>query len=176
MFKKFLSISIFALSLLCLQSKAAFAHHCGCGEMSHKMHEAMEKINLSDEQKGKIKEAMDKAHDALKAKHDEMRDVRMLINGAFKDGTMNEAKIDEFSNKQMHIMGAIMKIRMMERFAISQVLTDEQKEMLNDMLHQWMEQMNADEGHSCHKAGPEGENHSRRMNTPATNSNRTSNS
>ena len=151
MFKKFLYICTLVISIMCLQSKAAFAHHCGCGEMSHKMHEAMKKIDLTEEQKGQIKEAIDKANDALKAKHDEMRDVRMLVNGAFKDGTMNEAKIDEFSNKQMHIMGALVKIRMMERLAISQVLNEEQKKMLNDMLQKVMDDMNADDEHSCHK-------------------------
>lgn len=149
MAKKFFSIFVIALSLLVIQTSTSFAgEECGCQAMAMKMHDAVAKLDLTQEQKDKIKEVVSRTRDANNAKRDEMRDLRMLINSSFKDNTMTESKIDEFANKQMHVMGDIIKMRMMERFDISKTLTPEQKEKLNEMMHKIMEE-NAKEKGMC---------------------------
>jgi Spy/CpxP family protein refolding chaperone len=136
MIKKFIKICALAASFLVFVAPTAQAdHHCGCGKIAHKMHEAIEKLNLTTEQKDKIKAIHAKSHESIQAKRHEMKNLEMMVNASFQDGSMTEAKIDEFVNKKMHIVGAVMKVRMMERFEISKILTAEQKQKLNDMLH-----------------------------------------
>lgn len=153
MIKKFISICALALSVLVFIAPAAQAcGHCGCSKIAHKMHEAMEKLNLTPEQMEKIKAIKDKAHESLHAKRDEMKNLEMMINAAYKDGSMTEAKIDEFVVKKMHVVGAVMKTRMMERFEISKILTAEQKQKLNDMIHNVQSQPRPVPNGQCHAA------------------------
>lgn len=153
MFKKFISICALALSVFVFISPVAQAgDHCGCMSMNlgHKMHEAMEKLNLTAEQKDKIKAIKEKAHEAMKSKHEEMHNLMMMINASYKDGSMNEAKVDEYANKKMHIIGAVIKTRMMERLEISKILTPEQKEKLSQMIHEALEHHMKKHPKSCH--------------------------
>lgn len=150
MIKKFISICALAVSFMAFVAPQVQASDCGCHKIAHKMHEAMEKLNLTAEQKDKIKVINEKAHATIQAKRDEMRNLEMMINAAYKDGSINEAKIDEFANKKMQIVGAVMKTKMMERFEISKILTAEQKEKLNQMVHNWMEKHMQKHHKSCH--------------------------
>ncbi len=139
MLKKFISICALALSIVIFMSPAAQAGDCGCDSLGHKMHEAMEKLHLTPEQQDKIKAIHGKAHEIIKAKHDEMHTLRMTIHDAFKNGSMTAEKVDAFANQKIQIVGAIIKTHMMERFEMSKVLNDEQRQKLHDMVKDKME-------------------------------------
>jgi Spy/CpxP family protein refolding chaperone len=165
--KKFLYLSALALSFVLFQSPAALASHepCGCAAATHKVHEVIKDLDLTKDQKDKIKKIMDQARDGLKAKHHESHDVRMLINSSFKNDTITEPKIDEFVNKEQQIIGAMLKIRMMERYELAKVLTTEQKAKLNLLFDKWMKaharpvpglgphKCSSDCSHDCKKEG-----------------------
>src|SRR3990167_9404522 len=138
MIKKFLSISSLVIACLVFLSPNALANHCGCEEASHKMHEVVATLDLTQKQKDKIKGIFDRARDAATAKYNEMYDVHMLVNAAYADGTMTEDKLNEFINKQQQIVSGLVKIRMTERFDLSKVITPEQKQKLDKIINDWM--------------------------------------
>lgn len=136
--KKLMSLSALALSLSLAQAPLAFADH-GKGRFGggQKMSQVVSQLDLSADQKVKIKAICDKAKSERKAKHQELRAVRMQINQAFGSNSVTESKIDEFATQEQQIMGEIVKIRLTERLEVSKVLTDEQKAKMADMLAKW---------------------------------------
>ncbi|MDP3706431.1 MAG: Spy/CpxP family protein refolding chaperone [Legionellaceae bacterium] len=140
---KFMSLSALALSLSLCQSSVAFAHHedherCfDAGGM--KMHKMIENLDLTAEQKDKIKSISDKAHEVGKAKRDELHAIHMQVNDVFDSHSMNETKIDGFVSQEQQIIGAMIKLKMMERLDICNVLTDEQRAKMADMMKKWEE-------------------------------------
>lgn len=149
MIKKLVHPFAIALAFLLFQSPAALANHCGCMH-GHMMHGMIEKLDLTKEQKDKIKDIMDKSRSAVKNKRDEMHDIRMSINEAYANDSMTKDKIDEFVKKEEKIVGAMLKMRMMDRLEISKVLTKEQREKLNVMAKKHTEERK-DHGSCEHK-------------------------
>lgn len=143
--KKYLGLSVLALSLSFAQAPMAFAdseHKCfGNGEHFRKV---VETLNLTAEQKTKIQAIREQAKKDIDAKHEELRKIRMQINDAYRDKTMDSSKIDSFVTQKKDIIGDIMKVRMTERYDISNVLTDEQKTKLVDMMKSWEEKHQKD--------------------------------
>ncbi len=151
MYKKIAYLCALTISFFLFLSPAAMAGHCGCSENRDKIYHEIQKLDLTPEQKEKIENIKTKSHEALKAKREEMNASIISINNAYKDGSMTEPKIDEYSHKNMQIFGAIIKIDMMERFEVSKVLTDKQKEKLDMILDKLMnEHMKAHSG-KCDK-------------------------
>lgn len=149
MLKKILSICTISLAFFIFNSSTALACNCKSAQMGYKIHEILEKLDLSDEQKDKIKMLSTKTHEMMQAKRAEMHDLIMTINTSYMDGSISEPKIDEFAHKKMEIMGAIIKARMLERFEISKILTDAQKQEVNKMLQEWLDNYKNNKPQSC---------------------------
>lgn len=135
---KVLSLSALALSLSLTQT-SVFAEsegmqHCFHGERLHKI---VDELNLTPEQKEKIHSIRDNARETYRAKFKEIRSLRMQINEAFKSGPVDETKMDSFVNQKKEIVGVIFKTRLMERNDISNVLTDQQRQKLYELIQKW---------------------------------------
>ncbi len=131
-------IGLTAIALAITVNVPSFAH----GHMKHfgaKIEKAADKLNLSDEQKNKIKAIQKNTHDALKPIWEELRPVRAKINDSFKTGPMDEGQIDNFVNQEKDIMGRMLKIRMNERNEINKVLTEQQRVQVYNMMKEWHE-------------------------------------
>lgn len=148
--KKFLSALIVAAAFIFASGQAAQAGHCSCDKIAHKMHKIIDKLNLTSEQKEKIKSIRDKAHTVIKGKHDEMKSIEIMVNAAYKDGSMTEAKIDEYTNKKVQVIGAVIKTRMMERLEISNILTTEQKQEIDKIANNWLKKHHDKHEKMCH--------------------------
>ena len=127
--KRFIRTAAVVLSTLLFQSSVALAYTCA-HEDHHTpgVHEIMHHLDLTKEQQEKVKVICDKAHHAIEAKDKELKDVRTLAIAAYKDGSMDEAKIEEFVKKKEHILGDMVRIKMMQRYEVGKLLTQEQKD------------------------------------------------
>ena len=134
--KKIIWLSALALSMSISQATLA----CGCGQayVSGERYEKMTaKLDLTADQKEKIKMISAQAKDSLKPKIEEMRAVRMQLNEQADAATPDESKIDSLINQQKDIAGSIMKIRVMTRHQVAMILTDAQKVTLAKMVSDW---------------------------------------
>lgn len=137
--KKLMTFSALALSLSLSQAPLVYAEHttdCFNGEKIHKM---VKKLNLTSDQQTKIKAIIDRAHTEMQTKHKELAALRVDVNNAFHTNAMTESKMDGLVSQEQQVMGAMLKIRMMERLDITNVLTDEQKAKLSDHMIKWEE-------------------------------------
>jgi Spy/CpxP family protein refolding chaperone len=134
---KFTSLSALALALVVGQAPTAFAdHHEGMKKGDWVLHVA-EKLDLTTEQKVKVKMYADKAKMEVNMKQHDMSNLRVTVNEAFKSGAMTDAKVDEFAGQEQQLIGAVIKARLQERFNVYSILTDKQKEKMNEMTAKW---------------------------------------
>jgi len=142
---KLLSFSALALSLSLSQTSVAFAEHTVKCFDGQRLEKAIKKLDLSADQKTKIEAICEKAKADIIAQRETFRAAHMEVNEAFKSNSMTEDKMDSFVSKEEKIVGAMIKIRMMERLDINNVLTDDQKAKVADMMIKWE---NDHEGHA----------------------------
>jgi len=142
--KKIISSTVLAFFLSFNQ--AAFAmtsttdsnKQCSCGERFKNM---MASLNLTPEQKDKIKAIKAQARQALKGKVKEMRSIRMQINTIVRSDTVDETKLDALINQKKDMIGNFMKHRAMVKHQIYMLLNDKQKAQLQQMSNKWAEKM-----------------------------------
>lgn len=141
--KKIVTLSALALSLSMGGASLAYAdHQCYSGKRMEKL---VDSLDLTADQKAKIKTIRDQAMTAIKPKMDEMHAIHVKINESFKAGTLDDSTLDSLVSQKKEALGEIMKIRLTERRDISNVLTAPQKTKLADMLQQW--EAKHEEGH-----------------------------
>lgn len=136
---KYFGLSALVLSMALSHVPAAFAHQDVCEHKHDWVMKVSEKLSLTAEQKDKIKTLSDKTKADVKSKHQELKDIRMKINEAFRNNEMSDAKVDSFATQEQQVMGAILKTRLQERFDAYNVLDDKQKEKMNGMVKNWEE-------------------------------------
>ena len=131
--KKIMCLSTLALSMTLSQAPLAYADHMKCfsGAPIEKL---TKELNLTPEQKTKITAIRAQVKPEIQAKRQDMRAVHMQINDLFKATPLDESKLDGLINQEKENFSAILKIRLMERRDIANLLTDEQKTKLNDMV------------------------------------------
>ena len=136
--KKIIWLSALALSMSL--SQATFA--CDC-EMPSSPKDRLErmthKLDLTADQKMKIKAIGDKAREEMKPKYDEMRSNRMQLNELAAAKEIDQAKVDKLIDQNKEIFGTIMKMRVIVRHDVDMLLTDKQKEKLDKMVADWKE-------------------------------------
>ena len=135
--KKLVCLSALALSLS--MSQATFA----CDKMSHfgsdRMEKMTEKLDLTADQKAKIKTIREQAHQANLSKYEQLHKLHAQMNDLLSASTVDESKLDDMINQEKDLLGAVIKTHAMERHDISNVLTDQQKTKFKAMLQQWEE-------------------------------------
>lgn len=134
---KIISLSALALTIAVAQTPMAVA--CPGKHKEDWILKVTEKLDLSTEQKVKIKSYAHKAKLELESKHHELKEIHNHVNEAFHSGNINEAKVDEFANQEEKVMGSIAKIRLHERFEIYNTLNEKQKEKMGKMIQDWEE-------------------------------------
>lgn len=138
MIKKIICISAFALSISLSQSTLACHNHSAY--LTSERYENMTKeLNLTADQKNKIKAIRMESREKMKSEVKEMRKNRMKINELTIADVLDEAKVNKLISEQKELMGSIIKMRVMTKHDISKVLTAKQKTMLETKMKQWHE-------------------------------------
>ena len=134
--KKILGLSAIALSMAL--SHATYADPERTQHFSGEQFEKIaEQLNLNADQKEKIKVLREKAEAAIHPKVEELHSLRIQTNDLLSGATLDEAKLDNVINEEKEAIGSILKIRAMERYDISNVLTAQQKTTFTGMIQQW---------------------------------------
>ena len=141
--KKIICFSALALSMSMSQATLA----CDCdmnsarGEhyehMTSKFEHMTEKLDLTADQKEKIKTISEKARNDMKPMFEEIRANRMKLNELADAKDIDQTQIDKTIDQNKDIMGSMMKMRVMTRHDIMVVLTDKQKAKLDVMMAHW---------------------------------------
>ncbi len=137
-----MSVKLFSLSALALAFAVAHvpaAVACPKIDKEDWVLNVAEKLDLTTEQKVKIKIYAQKAKIELTVKRHEWRNIHKQVNEAFRSTSINEAKIDEFAHQEEKVMGSMAKIRLHERYDIFSTLDDKQKEKMNQIIKDWEE-------------------------------------
>lgn len=105
------------------------------------MHNVIEKLVLTAEQRSQIKAIKEKNKDAKEKFTQELRDIRAKMRPLVNSDTMDEAKLDALINQKKEVIAQIMKTKMMSKHQIYMVLDPSQKTMFHelaakcDMIH-----------------------------------------
>ena len=141
---KILCLSALTIALSLSQSVMACGDK-GCSKhmknhhSESRMDKVVEKLDLSTEQKAKIKVIRTKARADMAPEFKKLHALRHEKNQLVAEPKMNEHKLDKIIHQEKEAWGAIMKIRAMERHDISMELTPKQKEKMKEMTRKWEE-------------------------------------
>ncbi|MCC5792865.1 MAG: Spy/CpxP family protein refolding chaperone [Legionellaceae bacterium] len=150
MFKK-LIISSLSLGLFLVNPGFAHQHDssavsaqtesCPCKGMQGKADKKdwMEKLDLSDEQKQKIKAIQDKYRPSIKEGMMQKRKLyhEMMMMSQQKD--MDSSKLDSLMEQQNKVSKDVITTKVKMKNEIYQVMDTEQQEKLKEMKQKWME-------------------------------------
>ncbi len=134
--KKVIWLSAIALSMSV--SQATLACHGTHKSMAGGHFEKMSsKLDLTADQKAKIKTISDQAMETLKPKLQEMRNIHNQLNDLVNAKDIDESKVDDLIKQKTELSASIMKTRLMTRHEINMVLTDAQRAKMADMVAKW---------------------------------------
>ncbi|KGP63459.1 hypothetical protein EP47_05560 [Legionella norrlandica] len=91
------------------------------------------KLNLTQEQKAKIKAIKTQARSITKANYKQLKVIKQQINALIMSEKIDEAKLDNLISQRNKITGAMLKNRIMMKNQIYNVLTNEQKLQYKNM-------------------------------------------
>jgi len=136
-----------ALTLAMSVSQASLACDCKVSSLAGDHFEQMTgKLDLTADQKAKIKVIGAKAREDMKPKFMAMREIRMQLNALASSKELDQDKIDKLIDQNKEILGSLMKMRVMVRHDVDMVLTDKQRAKMDGMISDWKEkQMKNDE-------------------------------
>jgi len=134
--KKIMWLSAIALSISV--SQATLACNCNVSAVSVDRFEQMtENLDLTDDQKIKVKAIGEKAREDMSPKFVELRKIRMHLNELASAKELEQSKIDPLIEQNKEVLGAIMKMRVTVRHDVDMILTEKQKAKLDDMVSDW---------------------------------------
>ncbi|WP_298622121.1 Spy/CpxP family protein refolding chaperone [uncultured Legionella sp.] len=138
MIKKFIWLSVCALALIIGQPSFACpaeknpTKHCHCNDIKSSANQ----LNLSDEQKAKIKTIKSQARVSFKANRDKLKALRQQINTLARAEKIDEAKLDNLISQISKIKSAQLKNHILMRHQIYTLLTDKQKQQYQEIMKQ----------------------------------------
>lgn len=136
MIKKIIMLPVLALAVTL--NNPTFADTKGEGQCPCKRMEKFSRsLNLTNEQKSKIKTIKEQARRELRANREKMQAVKHQIKDLIKSKPLNEAKLDKLLSEKSAIITATMKTKVMMKHQIYNVLNSEQKAKYSEMLEQW---------------------------------------
>ncbi|HAZ7571884.1 Spy/CpxP family protein refolding chaperone [Legionella sp. PATHC032] len=101
----------------------AQAKPCHC----HDHKKALNQLNLTQEQKTKIKTIKIQAQKTIKENYKQLKAIKEQINALIANEKLDEAKLDNLISQRNKIAGAMLKNRIMMKNQIYNQLTNEQK-------------------------------------------------
>lgn len=125
------SICLAALALVFTLGQPVFANTisptqskpCHC----HDHKKLLNQLNLTQEQKTKIKTIKMQAQKTIKENYRQLKAIKEQINALIANEKLDEAKLDSLINQRNKIAGAMLKNRVMMKNQIYNQLTNEQK-------------------------------------------------
>jgi len=142
--KKILWTVAFAFSLIF--SQAVLADSWGCGEGLKQM---LTTLNLTDDQKAKLKPIMDQLKTGMTNLGPQMADLDKQINTLVSSDNMDSSALDSLVDQKAKLIGGAMKAKLMAKNQVMAILTPEQKTIIQGKL-QALEDKIAAKFKSCH--------------------------
>lgn len=102
---------------------------------------ALRGLDLTDDQKAKVKEIMDTTRGTIQPLMEQMRTNRQNQATVGTDGTFDEAKAQAFANEQSAIMAKVIVERERAKAQVFGLLTDEQKAKAAELRQKFQERM-----------------------------------
>jgi len=130
--KKMLPLFIVALSLVFSQAQA-----CMSEKAFERVEKMISKLDLTKEQREKINVIRAETKQKVMPLREELKNVRHQVNEAFKTNSINSFKESGFVREEKSIVGSMIKVRMDERVAIHNVLTEKQRMKFANMMEEW---------------------------------------
>ena len=134
---KLLALSALTFTLTLMQTPGVLAH--GAMQQEDCVLNAVENLDLNAEQKLKIRLFAHKAKIDITLKQHELHTIQKHIYETFHSGNMNIVKIDEFAKHEGRVFGSIVKIRLHERYKIYQTLTAKQRQNMDPIVEECLE-------------------------------------
>ena len=107
--------------------------HHSRGERGDMLQQALQRLDLTDEQKASVKALFESHRDAMQAERDTLREARQALRQETQSETFNEAAIRELS-VQVHATETDMAVaRASLHNQVLQLLTEEQRAELKEM-------------------------------------------
>lgn len=125
-----------ALMLSLAFSQGAFSHEDEMMKLKEHhvcMHHAVSQLNLTQDQKTKIKTIKEQAKQEMKKAKSELHAIRMKMRPLVDTDTLDVAKLDALIQQKKDIIGAVMKTKLMAKHQMYTILDAKQKVMFNEM-------------------------------------------
>ncbi len=119
--KKTLSALLIALSVTMTPVQACM------GEMHERLEKVASKLDLSKEQRAQIHTINQESKQKLMPLREQLKGIHQHVDEAYRTNAMNAFKLNGFVREEKEIVGSMIKIRMNERYKISQLLTEKQR-------------------------------------------------
>lgn len=128
-------ISSLAFALLFSQSVIAMHQdsNCHCRGPMMKMMMIENKLNLTQEQKDKLKSFRVQNQAQLQGSREKMKTLRNEMHELVKSDKIDEAKLDSLIAQKKELMGELMKNKVMMHHQLYSILNDSQKQQLEAM-------------------------------------------
>lgn len=143
MCKKIIWMMAFLFSFMINQ--AVFAMDCGQG-----LKTMVQSLNLTDDQKEKIKPILDQLKSSVSSAASQMDDLSNQIKQQVNSADMDQSTVDGLVDKKTKLMGDMMKAKITAKHQVMNILTPEQKTKLQNMFKK-MENKMAEKYKKCHE-------------------------
>ncbi|WP_207384182.1 Spy/CpxP family protein refolding chaperone [Legionella nagasakiensis] len=117
-----------------------------------RMQKISQELNLTADQKEKIKAIKEEARKSLQANKEEMISIRTQVKELIKSDKIDEAKLNKLLEQKKEILASKMKTKIMMKNQIYNVLNAQQKAKFSAMMDKWenkwknkMKKMNEEE-------------------------------
>ncbi|WP_392537117.1 Spy/CpxP family protein refolding chaperone [Legionella sp. 227] len=114
--------------------------HCNS---HHRLDRLAQELNLTADQKAKIKAYKEKARAAFKENYGQLRLLRSQINSMIQSNKIDEAKLDSLIEKISKIRGSMLKSRIMMQHQMFSLLNEKQKAKFLELKKKWYLKRNA---------------------------------
>jgi len=127
-------------------------HWKGHGHHRHHGHYALfwKKLNLTDDQKSKIRSIRDEARPKIKQLFGQLKAGREQLNALVKSGPFDEAKVRAIAKQQADIIANLIVEKQRMRSSMYGVLTPEQKAKAEELHKAWKLLHGGEHGHKGH--------------------------
>ena len=112
----------------------------------HMMGLSLRGLDLTDEQKAKVKEIMEASRTNVEPLMQQMRDNHAKIADLSKDGTFDQAKVEAIAADQGGVMAKVIVEREKAKAQVFALLTEAQKAKAAEMRQKFDERMKASQG------------------------------
>ena len=129
------------LSLALTQVSFADHHRADESTNTHKHWQLTEKLNLSDEQKAKIKEMRNLMHADMHAIYEQNMKLNDSINKLTKNTTMDEKKLEVLLKQKAELTAKMLKNKIMFKHKMYNMLDKNQKAKLDEMQNMRQQRM-----------------------------------